>query len=128
VTIDEGRITSGQFPFVIITSNAEREFPAPFLRRCVRLNIEPPDTNELSMIVKSHLKQFADTLNDSEVDGLIGEFDRRRKENQEVATDQLLNAIFLTVAMQDSQGRSFRRDELETLRENLFRQLSGPAA
>ena len=43
VTIEGGRITSGQFPFVVMTSNAEREFPPPFLRRCIRLRIDPPE-------------------------------------------------------------------------------------
>jgi MoxR-like ATPase len=128
VTVEEGRIWSGQFPFVVITSNAEREFPPPFLRRCVRLKIDPPNEEDLKKIVNSHLKQFAGTLSLGEVTKLINDFDRRRKENQEVATDQLLNAVFLTVAMRDSQGRSFTEQELTDLRENLFRQLSGPAA
>jgi len=128
VTIEEGRISSGQFPFVVMTSNAEREFPPPFLRRCVRLNIDPPNADELQKIVDSHLKQFAKTLKPEDITALIKDFDRRRRENQEVATDQLLNAVFLTVAMRGSQGRSFKQEELTTLRENLFRQLSGPAA
>jgi MoxR-like ATPase len=128
VKIEEGRISSGQFPFVIMTSNAEREFPPPFLRRCVRLNIDPPKADELVKIVKSHLKKFAETLKPDDITTLIDDFDQRRKENQEVATDQLLNAVFLTVAMRDSQERSFNQKELEILRENLFRQLSGPAA
>lgn len=127
VAIEEGRISSGQFPFVVMTSNAEREFPPPFLRRCVRLNIEPPSAVALGKIVNSHLKEYADSLNPKDIKALIKDFDRRRKENQEVATDQLLNAVFLTVAMRDSQGRSFDQKELKTLRENLFRHLSGPA-
>jgi MoxR-like ATPase len=134
VSIEEGRISSGQFPFVVMTSNAEREFPPPFLRRCVRLNIDPPNAEELQKIVNSHLKQFPETLKNADIEALIKDFDQRRRENQEVATDQLLNAVFLTVAMRawegrsDSQGRSFTHEELMILRENLFRQLSGPAA
>ena len=30
------------FPLVVLTSNGEREFSAPFLRRCVRLDIQQP--------------------------------------------------------------------------------------
>ena len=63
-----------------------------------------------------------------EIEALIKDFDRRRQENQQVATDQLLNAVFLTVAMPDPAERSFTEKELAMLRENLFRPLSGPAA
>jgi hypothetical protein len=62
------------------------------------------------------------------VETLISKFDGLRKENQEVATDQLLNAVFLTLALNDPDKRSFSDGDLKTLRENLFRQLSGPAA
>jgi len=126
ITIQGGRLQSGQFPFVVMTSNAEREFPPPFLRRCVRLNIDPPGTKELTRIIDSHLRKFAATLSAAAVASLIADFEKRRNENQEVATDQLLNAVFLTVAMHDSQARSFTADELTMLRDNLFRQLSGP--
>lgn len=34
-------------PFVIITSNAERQLPEPFLRRCVFFHIEPPKLERL---------------------------------------------------------------------------------
>jgi MoxR-like ATPase len=128
VTIVAGRLQCGQFPFVIMTSNAEREFPPPFLRRCVRLNIEPPDTKQLTEIVARHLQHYAATMQEGDITSLINDFDRRRKENQEVSTDQLLNAVFLTVAMRDTEKRSFSAEELKTLRENLFRQLSGPTA
>jgi MoxR-like ATPase len=128
VTVEGGRIQSGQFPFVVMTSNAEREFPPPFLRRCVRLNIDPPTPPELKTIIDSQLRAFSATLKKEDVEALINDFVRRRSENQEVATDQLLNAVFLTVALRDSQARSFGDAELKALRENLFRQLSGPAA
>jgi MoxR-like ATPase len=128
VSIKNGRIECGQFPFVVLTSNAEREFPPPFLRRCVRLNIEPPDNKRLSEIVESHLNFFSAKMNMNDVQTLIDKFDLRRKENKEVATDQLLNAVFLTVAMRDTNERSFSEDELTSLRENLLQQLSGPVA
>jgi len=128
VSIQQGRIRCGQFPFVVMTSNQEREFPPPFLRRCVRLNIAPPLKSELTDIIRSHLRQHPDVLRMEEIEALINDFDRRRQENQEVATDQLLNAVFLTVAMPDLAERSFSKEELAILRENLFRQLSGPAA
>lgn len=124
VTIRNGRIECGQFPFVILTSNGEREFPPPFLRRCVRLNIEPPDADRLRDIIKSHLKQYK--VNKDEVQSLINSFDVHRKENKEVSTDQLLNAVFLTIAMRDTYSRSFSSGELTKLRENLLRELSGP--
>lgn len=128
VKINAGRIVSGQFPFVVMTSNAEREFPAPFLRRCVRLKIDPPDTKELTKIIESHLQQYPNVLNSAALAKLVKDFDSRQKENQEVSTDQLLNAVYLTVAMRESGERSFREDELIALRTNLLAQLSGPTA
>jgi len=42
-------------PVVIMTSNAERSLPAPFLRRCVFFHIDPPDKARLTRIVRSRL-------------------------------------------------------------------------
>lgn len=127
VGVVDGRLQCGQFPFVVMTSNGEREFPPPFLRRCVRLSIEPPSTAQLANIIESQLKQYAHLLDTTELTDLIGNFDRRRQESQEVATDQLLNAVFLTIALRDTE-RTFNAKEIEQLRESLLRQLSGPAA
>jgi MoxR-like ATPase len=128
VEIQGGRIVCGQFPFVVMTSNAEREFPPPFLRRCVRLNIQQPTPKELANIVRSHLAQYPKALASEEVSELIDKFDLRRKDNQEVSTDQLLNAVFLTVAMREQAERSFSKEELDALQENLLRQLTGSMA
>ena len=127
VPIPEGRIVCGQFPFVVMTSNAEREFPAPFLRRCVRLTIDPPTPKELTDIIDSHLYQHAKVMKREDIDKLINTFDASRKQNNEVSTDQLLNAVFLTVAMRDVQQRSFSEKELADVRKALMQPLSGPA-
>jgi MoxR-like ATPase len=124
VTITDGKIVCGQFPFVIMTSNAEREFPAPFLRRCIRLTIKPPDPDRLNEIVKAHLKRDFDKTDLDEIATLIRNFDTSQKESKDVSIDQLLNAIFLTVAMRDANARSFSKEELEALRESLTRALS----
>ncbi|MFM6747808.1 MAG: AAA family ATPase, partial [Dolichospermum sp.] len=91
-TIEKGRIRCTSFPFVILTSNGERDFPPPFLRRCIRLNIQEPDKIELEQIVKAHL-QLDDELSQT-ADNLIDKFLKKR-DNGELATDQLLNAIYL---------------------------------
>lgn len=38
-------------PVVVITSNSERDLPAPFLRRCVFVQIPDPDARQLALIV-----------------------------------------------------------------------------
>jgi MoxR-like ATPase len=123
VTIEDGRVVSGQFPFVIMTSNAERDFPPAFLRRCIRLNIEPPDTKRMTAIVNSQLKAFVGKMNPKDVSDLIDDFDKALLEGDDVSTDQLLNALFLTVAMRDAEARSFSQAERDLLKLNLMRAL-----
>ncbi|MFM6139933.1 MAG: AAA family ATPase, partial [Sphaerospermopsis kisseleviana] len=45
--IENGRVTCTHFPFVILTSNGERDFPAPFLRRCLRLEMKRLSKDDL---------------------------------------------------------------------------------
>ncbi|MCP9205888.1 AAA family ATPase [Streptomyces sp. NEAU-Y11] len=85
-----GRVRCAEFPVVVVTSNGERDFPPAFLRRCVRLELPPPDERQLRAIVTAHLGEGA--LH--EVDDLLRTFLRRRAPG-ELATDQLLNAVFL---------------------------------
>ena len=91
VPIREGRVRCRQFPLVIMTNNGEREFPGAFLRRCLRLDIERPDTDQLTRIVEAQLEEKVT----EEIARLIRQFAEKAADG-ELATDQLLNAIQLT--------------------------------
>lgn len=88
--VSGGRVRCRSFPFTVLTSNAEREFPAAFLRRCVVLELRRPEGAELESIVRAHLPGSDAEL----VDEILRVFLTRR-EGGELATDQLLNAIYL---------------------------------
>ena len=51
-----------QRPIVIITSNAEKELPDPFLRRCVFHYIQFPDEKLMADIVRVHFPDLAKKL------------------------------------------------------------------
>jgi MoxR-like ATPase len=122
VKITQGRLQCKQFPFVVMTSNAEREFPPPFLRRCIRLTIQPPDSVErLSEIVNSHLSQYL-SAKSAQVNALIGTFLNEAK-SKELATDQLLNAVFLTIGMDNGADRKFDPDEITELRNLILERI-----
>ena len=55
-------IRAKQRPFVIITSNAEKELPDAFLRRCVFHYIEFPDEALMREIVAAHFGDLEETL------------------------------------------------------------------
>jgi MoxR-like ATPase len=102
ITITGGVVESYEFPFVVMTSNGERDFPAPFLRRCLQMKMPDPcdDPERLNAIVEAHLgtKKMLDAKD------LITKFAKRAKDGEVLATDQLLNAIQLvmgTYAMSD---------------------------
>ncbi|MGR9235047.1 AAA family ATPase (plasmid) [Rhizobium leguminosarum] len=123
IEVTGGLLRADHFPFVVMTSNAEREFPAPFLRRCVRLDIGPPDRGDLESIIKSQLRDFQDALPEEDVNTVIEEFLTARATG-DVSTDQLLNAVFLTVALKTGVARRFSDDELMELRANLLRPIA----
>lgn len=124
--IEKGHISGGQFPFVVMTNNGEREFPAPFLRRCIRLTIQPPDHEKLLEIVKAHLHKYLDAGRIKKIDELIYRFEEERRD-KEISTDQLLNAVFLTIALDDGRDRTFDEQERDELQSALFQQISGSA-
>jgi MoxR-like ATPase len=88
--VERGLVQCRAFPFVVLTSNGERDFPAPFLRRCIQLRVEQPDRAKLASIVEAHLGEAARR----DADRLIREF-LERIDTEELATDQLLNAVYL---------------------------------
>ncbi|MER6999041.1 MoxR family ATPase [Streptomyces sp. NPDC000410] len=112
VDVVRGRVRCRAFPFVVLTSNGEREFPPAFLRRCVTLELKQPVAEHLEDIVRAHLGEL-----DERARELVRTFLERGSAG-ELATDQLLNAIYLTRAS-GLDGAS--RDELA---ENLMRYLS----
>jgi len=91
VEIKEGRVTAKEFPFVVLTSNGERDFPQAFLRRCIRLKMEKPDETKLGNIVAAHLRREASKQGDALIKEFLG-----LNVKDDLATDQLLNAVFLT--------------------------------
>ncbi|MGF1493951.1 MAG: AAA family ATPase [Microcoleaceae cyanobacterium] len=110
--VENGRITCTAFPFVVMTSNGERDFPAPFLRRCLRLTMKPPNRDELKKIVAAHFDQLSPeqieqlTAKSADSTDLISKFLESRDDGT-LATDQLLNALFMVV-----QGRISSKDKL----------------
>ncbi|MEV6999635.1 MoxR family ATPase [Streptomyces sp. NPDC093982] len=110
-----GRVRCRAFPFVVLTSNGEREFPPAFLRRCVRLRLRRPDHTQLTDIVRAHLGEP-----DAQAQTLITDF-LTRAGTGELATDQLLNAIYLTGVA------GLEADSREKLAEQLMPYLSAAA-
>lgn len=88
------------FPFIVLTSNDEREFPPAFLRRCIRLEMKKPELKDLERIVGEHLGE--ERFNEAKE--LVATFDENRKLG-DVATDQLLNAIYLKMEGVDSREK-----------------------
>ncbi|MFG2605601.1 AAA family ATPase [Streptomyces sp. NPDC048514] len=115
VTVTDGRVRCRAFPFVVITSNGERQFPPAFLRRCVRLDVSPPREDQLAAMIASHFRD-----QDGRHDALIRAFVERSRENGGLATDQLLNAVYLRTAGVREEDESWGE-----LLEALWRELSG---
>ncbi|MFI1869205.1 AAA family ATPase [Streptomyces jumonjinensis] len=104
-----GRIRCHAFPFVVMTSNGERDFPAPLLRRCIHLHLDPPRDARLAAMVQAHFGAGADERN---LD-LINRFISEDGDGELRPTDQLLNAIYLTQhTVRAEQGR---REEIAGL-------------
>ncbi|MEM9770879.1 MAG: MoxR family ATPase [Cyanobacteria bacterium P01_D01_bin.73] len=102
VVVKKGRVTCSEFPLVILTSNGERAFPPPFLRRCVRLTMQKPDEKRLMDIVKAHLRQEEGgealiAKSEERIKTLVEKFLEKQDDSSkgDLATDQLLNAIYL---------------------------------
>ncbi|WP_347469078.1 AAA family ATPase [Burkholderia stagnalis] len=115
VKLRGGTISCHEFPLMILTSNGEREFPAPFLRRCLRLRMPnptgslPEDDNKewkrLDAIIDLH---FA-TDERKAAEEIIANF-KVLAGKREVATDQLLNAIYFVMSSQVEPGK--QRDDV----------------
>jgi MoxR-like ATPase len=100
VTLDGGRVRCADFPVVIMTSNRERDFPAAFLRRCIRLDIPRPSREKLTRMVAAHLEPATTPELQAVRRQLIEDFisKQQQSENTIMANDQLLNALVMAAA------------------------------
>jgi len=114
--VKSGRVECLEFPFVIVTSNGERDFPSAFLRRCLRLEMQHPTSRQLAGLVAGHLSTAQARGNA----GLIQDFLDRIGQRQVLAVDQLLNAVHMTTSggyRPDGEGRELLNHLLADLAE-----------
>jgi MoxR-like ATPase len=126
VKVFDGVVRCRAFPLVIMTSNGERDFPPPFLRRCLRFRMPNPSPQELQGIVEKHLGEAAS----QQAEQLIQWFCDQIKGGGTLATDQLLNAIHLRTQENTGSGTSLRKSDkdltLTDLEERLLKDLNSP--
>ena len=103
-----------------MTSNGERDFPLPFKRRCLLLEIPEPTPEVLKDIVKSHFNYKEASSESKKIEAAIAEYVKKR-EKGELATDQLLNAVFLSMSMGENKPTGA---ELKSLTDLLFTYLT----
>jgi MoxR-like ATPase len=114
--ITEGRVRCHAFPFIVFTSNREREFPPAFLRRTLQLEMQPPNEEQLASMVAAHFRNASDSSTE-----LIKKFLRRSESEGGLAIDQLLNTVQLAAT---SSGLTSDRAAWERLRDALWHRLS----
>lgn len=114
VTIKQGRIKCYAFPIIVMTSNGERDFPQAFKRRCLRVRMPDPKSEELETIVKAHFGEDLFNEKTEEIDQLIEDFMPEEGDSMDKATDQLLNAIYV-ITHQDSPQNEEQKQAIQDL-------------
>ena len=102
VELDSGLVGCHAFPIVVMTSNGERDFPPAFKRRCIRINMPNPLEDNLLSIVEAHMGKTYFQESKDKINHLIGEFLKKK----DVATDQLLNTIYMSTGGVSSEVSS----------------------
>ncbi|MBT2400247.1 MoxR family ATPase [Streptomyces sp. ISL-100] len=111
-----GRVRCTTFPFIVLTSNGERDFPAALLRRCIQLELEAPGEEQLTAMVEAHLGSDAAIEGRDLIERFLG-----REPGEIIAADQLLNALYLT-----QHAPRAERVTRERIAEMLMRPLDRP--
>ncbi|MFM7550745.1 MAG: AAA family ATPase [Cyanobacteriota bacterium] len=135
----EGRVICREFPLVLLTSNGEREFPAAFNRRCLRLRMPEPcgDVEVLQQIVRNHLcrgiepekqEQLLKSAN-ADIQAFAAKFSeaegRQVAVPADLSVDQLLNLVYVLHSGIGSLGdhEDLATQSAERLRELLLQAL-----
>jgi hypothetical protein len=115
-------VRCSEFPIVVMTSNRERDFPAAFHRRCIRVEMPAP-TDEIAFqsLVRKHFEQQnRGKLADKKqvLDEILTFLETTKQDDR--ATDQLLNALHLLTL---PNAAAPTKDQIETLRSVLYKGL-----
>jgi MoxR-like ATPase len=113
---EDGVLRREHFPVIVFTSNGERAFSPPFLRRCVRFEMPAPGKDRLARIVAAHL---GDAAASHESDAITA-FAERLGRHDPLAIKQILE--FVSLVTGDTPPGSEARKRLE---EILLQELSG---
>jgi MoxR-like ATPase len=89
-TVHDGVVRRTHWPVIVMTSNGERTFPAPFLRRCVRFEMPTPTQSFLENVVDGYLSKVKGKDRKK-----IETFAQRLVAGERLAIDQLLNYLYL---------------------------------
>jgi MoxR-like ATPase len=119
----DGVVRRQHFPVIVLTSNEERAFSAPFLRRCVRFTMPTADAETLRNIVRRHLNDEAATAERTEIEDFakrIEDFAKRLEGKAPLAINQILEFVYLVTG--DSPPESESRKKLADI---LLKELSG---
>ncbi|AMV25225.1 hypothetical protein VT84_12570 [Gemmata sp. SH-PL17] len=96
VRVENGIVQCRVFPFILITSNGERDLPPAFFRRCLRLDFPPrADQARLRQLVEAHFGTAPPPVHLTEQ--VIDRFLAQQGDRNLVANDQLLNALYLVM-------------------------------
>jgi len=116
--IAAGRVRCHEFPIIVMTSNRERDFPAAFYRRCIRIEMPRPTKPEMFRdLVLEHFKQKISDHAIDQANGPVPDEIRHFLDdpNQDRATDQLLNALFLLTMGELPPPNTEQFNELRTI-------------
>ncbi|MFG2911092.1 AAA family ATPase [Kitasatospora sp. NPDC048286] len=116
--VTKGRVRCNGFPFIVMTSNGERDFPAAFLRRCIRYTMPAPTVESLHQIVAAHLEVSEEQS--GSVDAVVTGFVERLGAGESLAVDQLLNAVHLLIGA-DAPSEEDARAVLDLVLNELSR-------
>jgi len=120
--VHSGTIQCHVFPIIVMTSNRERDFPAAFHRRCLRVEMPRPTKETLDPLLEAHFQPSSenDVLSDS-VRDLVQSFIGDENRHLDRSVDQLLNRVFFSANGFDSGLTS---EEKNVLTDVLYKKLS----
>ena len=108
----DGVVRRTHWPIIVMTSNGERTFPAPFLRRCVRFEMATPTQSFLEDVVDGYLDKVKGQDRKK-----IADFAQRLVAGERLAIDQLLNYLYLVTTEKGIDATARERLESTIMEE-----------